>query len=132
MSDLKKLFKQALEARNNAYAPYSNFKVGAAVLTKKGHIYKGANAENVSYPCGTCAEAGAIAAMVSAGEYEIAEIVVVADSQNPIMPCGACLQRILEFSNKDTMVHSADLNEIRFSYRIDELLPFSFHEDLKK
>lgn len=127
------LFEKAFKARENAYAPYSGFKVGAAVLTKEGHIYVGANAENVSYPCGTCAEAGAIAAMVAAGEYQITDIVVVADSQNLITPCGACLQRILEFSNSQTTVHLADLDGIKKSYKIGELLPVAFHEEgLKK
>ena len=91
------LFEKALEARKLAYAPYSEFKVGAAILTSKGNVYLGANVENVSYPCGTCAEAGAIAAMVCGGEYQISDIVVVANGKNLITPCGACLQRIFEF-----------------------------------
>lgn len=132
MASLEKLFKKALEARKNAYAPYSKFKVGAAILTTKGKIYAGANAENVSYPCGTCAEAGAIAAMVASGEYEIADILIVASSKKLIMPCGACLQRILEFSTPNTKIHAADLKGVQKSYRIDELLPIAFKEDLKK
>jgi len=126
MSPLSNLLKQALQARENAYAPYSKFKVGAAILTTKNHIYAGANAENVSYPCGTCAEAGAIAAMVAAGEREISDIIVVADSQNLIVPCGACLQRILEFSNKQTKVHLANLSGVQKTYDINELLPIVF------
>ena len=127
------LFEKALKAREQAYAPYSKFKVGAAILTPKGNIYVGANAENVSYPCGTCAEAGAIAAMVCSGEYQISDIVVVAGGKNLITPCGACLQRIFEFSDKETKIHLADLEGIKKTYRIDELLPISFYqEDLKK
>lgn len=127
------LFEKALKAREQAYAPYSKFKVGAAILTPKGNIYVGANAENISYPCGTCAEAGAIAAMVCGGEYQISDIVVVAGGKNLITPCGACLQRIFEFSDKETKIHLADLEGIKKSYRIDELLPISFYqEDLKK
>ena len=132
MSILDALFEKALKARENAYAPYSAFKVGAAVLSKKGNIYTGANVENVSYPCGTCAEQSAIAAMVANGDYEISDIVIVADSQNLITPCGACLQRISEFSGKNTTVHSADLTGIKKSYKINALLPTAFKEDLKK
>lgn len=129
---LDTLFLKALETQKNAYAPYSAFKVGAAILTKAGHIYAGANVENVSYPCGTCAEAAAIAAMVVAGEYEISDIVIVADSKNLVSPCGACLQRIAEFSNKHTKVHLADLKGVQKSYNLEQLLPVVFHEDLKK
>ncbi|MBR1915145.1 MAG: cytidine deaminase [Alphaproteobacteria bacterium] len=132
MSTLDILFKKAFEARNNAYAPYSEFKVGAAVLTAKGNIYTGANVENVSYPCGTCAEQSAIAAMIGAGEYEICDILITAGSQNLITPCGACLQRILEFSNKNTIVHLSDLSGIKKSYPLTELLPHGFNQDLKK
>lgn len=132
MNDLHQLFEKALKVRLNAYAPYSGFKVGAALLSSKGQIYVGANTENVSYPCGTCAEQAAIAAMIAGGEYEISDIVVVANSKNLIAPCGACLQRIKEFSGKKTMVHLADLKGIQKSYSIAELMPFAFHEDLKK
>jgi len=132
MTITETLLSKAVEARQNAYAPYSNFKVGAAILTNKGNIYVGANAENVSYPCGTCAEAGAIAAMVAKGERLISDIVVVAEAKNLITPCGACLQRILEFSDDKTTIHLADLQGIKKSYNIKELLPVAFKEDLKK
>ncbi len=129
---IKKLFNQALNVRQNAYAPYSNFKVGAALLASNGKIYVGANVENVSFPCGICAEAVAISAMVADGVYEISDIVIVADSQKLITPCGACLQRIIEFSKKDTLIHAADLKGIKKSYKPDELLPAAFGENLKK
>jgi len=132
MADLKILFEKALDARLKAYAPYSGFKVGAALLGSKGHIYTGANVENVSYPCGTCAEQAAIAAMAAGGEYEISEMVIVADSKNLITPCGACLQRIKEFANEKTKVHLADLTGIKKSVFIADLMPLAFHEDLKK
>ena len=132
MADLNLLFEKALAVRLNAYAPYSKFKVGAALLSAQGNIYVGANTENVSYPCGTCAEQAAIAAMIAGGEYEISDIVIVADSKNLIVPCGACLQRILEFSGKKTLVHLANLKGVQKSYGIGELMPFAFHEDLKK
>jgi len=132
MANLKILFEKALEVRAYAYAPYSGFKVGAAVLSSKEKIFVGANVENVSYPCGTCAEEAAIASMIAGGNDEISDIVIVADSKNLIAPCGACLQRILEFSGKKTMVHLANLQGIQCSYSIEELMPFAFHEDLKK
>ncbi|MBR2300079.1 MAG: cytidine deaminase [Alphaproteobacteria bacterium] len=132
MTNLATLFKRALEARENAYAPYSGFKVGAAVLASNERIYVGANTENISYPCGTCAEEAAIASMVAAGERLISDIVIVADAQNLISPCGACLQRISEFSDSNTLVHLADLKDIQKTCRIVELLPQPFDEDLKK
>lgn len=128
MSQLSLLFNQALNARQNAYAPYSHFAVGAAVLSANGKIYVGCNVENISYPCGTCAEAGAIAAMNADGGRLIKDIVVVADGDSLISPCGACLQRIFEFADAETTVHLADLTGIKQSLKITELLPVSFNE----
>lgn len=128
MSDINTLFKKALEARENAYAPYSMFKVGAAILSSNGNMYIGCNVENVSYPCGTCAEAGAIAGMNANGDRLISDIVVVAQSERLITPCGACLQRIFEFSDKNTKVHLADLTSIKKTYLISDLLPLAFDE----
>lgn len=128
MSQLSLLFNQALNARQNAYAPYSHFAVGAAVLSANGKIYAGCNVENISYPCGTCAEAGAIAAMNADGGRLIKDIVVVADGDSLISPCGACLQRIFEFADAETTVHLADLTGIKQSLKITELLPISFDE----
>ena len=128
MSQLSLLFNQALNARQNAYAPYSHFAVGAAVLSANGKIYAGCNVENISYPCGTCAEAGAIATMNADGGRLIKDIVVVADGDSLISPCGACLQRIFEFADAETTVHLADLTGIKQSLKIAELLPVSFNE----
>ena len=128
MSQLSLLFNQALNARQNAYAPYSHFAVGAAVLSANGKIYAGCNVENISYPCGTCDEAGAIAAMNADGGRLIKDIVVVADGDSLISPCGACLQRIFEFADAETTVHLADLTGIKQSLKITELLPVSFNE----
>ena len=91
MSD-NPLIEAARAVRETAYAPYSNFKVGAAMRTPSGAVYSGCNVENVAYPEGTCAEAGAIAAMAAAGEYAIAEVAVIADSPAPVPPCGGCRQ----------------------------------------
>ena len=92
MNTVRDLHAAACQAFERAYAPYSGFKVGAAVLDDCGHISRGCNVENVSYPCGTCAEAGAIAAMIAGGGKKIREILIVADSRELIKPCGACWQ----------------------------------------
>jgi cytidine deaminase len=126
MDAIDELFRAALAARKNAYAPYSRFSVGAAIRSASGAIYSGANVENAAYPAGTCAEAGAIAAMIGAGERQIAEILVIADSAEPIMPCGACRQRIFEFATKDAKVHSANLTGVRKSVLFAELFPHAF------
>lgn len=129
MSDKDALFQAALAYRDKAYAPYSSFAVGAAILGGNGKIYGGCNVENISYPCGTCAEAGAIAAMNADGERLIKAIVVVADGKDLITPCGACLQRILEFSDTNTTVYLANLEGIKKSYKLGQLLPVAFHEE---
>ena len=125
MISAQQLFEQALKVRAQAYAPYSHFAVGAAVLSSGGKIYCGCNVENASYPCGICAEAGAIAAMVAAGEQQIAAILVLADS-SCILPCGNCLQKIAEFGSKDTVIYSADLKQIVKTQKLGEILPQSF------
>ena len=122
----QKLFQAALLALNRAYAPYSSFRVGAAVLGSNGGIYSGCNVENISFPCGSCAEQGAIAAMVADGEHLIKTILILADGQELITPCGACLQRILEFSDSQTLVCLADTRQIRRTCRLTELLPHAF------
>ncbi len=120
-----RLYDLAMQCRRNAYAPYSGFKVGAAVLSGD-QLYGGCNVENVSYPCGTCAEAGAIAAMVADGHAEISEILIVADTED-IVPCGNCLQKIAEFGNAETPIHSADLHGNIRTYRLADLLPHNFN-----
>lgn len=122
------LFKQAKAARANAYAPYSKYKVGAAIYTKSKKIYTGCNVENVSFPCGTCAEAGAIAAMIAGGDKKIVAILILAEGKNLVYPCGACLQRIAEFANKETKIYLADTQQIQKMYKFDELLPYGFKE----
>ncbi len=126
MDIANKLFSAALETRNKAYAPYSDFKVGAAVFANDSQIYTGCNVENISYPCGTCAEAGAIAAMIAHGASRILEILVVADSTELILPCGACLQRIAEFADHNTKVHLANLNGVQKSLSFHDLMPYAF------
>ena len=132
MNNTQTLFKLALKARKNAYAPYSSFKVGAAVLSTKNNFYSGANVENISYPIGTCAEESAISAMITSGDKLIKEIIIVAETKGIISPCGACLQRIKEFSNSKTLIHLANLKGIQKTVHIKDLLPIAFEEDLKK
>lgn len=120
------LFQQALKVRELAHAPYSKFKVGAAIRTATGKIFVGCNVENIAYPEGSCAEAGAISAMIAGGEKQIEEIIVVADSPVPVSPCGGCRQKIAEFSSADTSVLLAGLDGEVSRKRIGELLPDAF------
>lgn len=120
------LFEIAIAAYANAYAPYSRFKVGAAIRCPDGSRFGGCNVENVAYPQGTCAEAGAIAAMVVAGQSRIAEVLVVADSPEPITPCGGCRQKLAEFADPDTPVILADLAGERLRTTVGALLPGAF------
>ncbi len=126
---LDTLFEAARGAREQAYAPYSRFKVGAAILSERGAVYAGCNVENAAYPVGTCAEAGAIAAMAAAGERNIAAVLVLGGGEALVTPCGGCRQRIREFARPDTPVHIAGPEGIRRSFTLDELLPFSFGPD---
>jgi len=126
MSRSAELLEAALAARENAYAPYSRFLVGAAILTPEGEIYSGCNVENAAYPQGACAEAGAIAAMARAGRRAIAEVLVIGDGEGLCTPCGGCRQRIREFAAPTTPVHIAGLQGVRASFTLEELLPHSF------
>ena len=114
--DIKReLFEKAKQAGENAYAPYSGYKVGAALCTPEGEIYASCNVENISFPCGTCAEAGAIKALL-----------VVAGGEDLVYPCGACLQRIAEFAEPETAIYLASPGGIRRECRLKELLPCAF------
>ena len=116
----------ATAVRENAHAPYSNFKVGAAIKGASGTIYVGCNVENVAYPEGTCAEAGAIAAMVAAGETTLTEVYVIAQSPKPVPPCGGCRQKIVEFAPPDAIVTLADTGGKTVRMTVGELLPGAF------
>jgi cytidine deaminase len=120
------LFDAARSARENAYAPYSRFHVGAALRTPEGEIYSGCNVENAAYPQGACAEAGAIAAMARAGRRRIAEILVIGGGEGLCTPCGGCRQRIREFAEAATPIHVAGPEGVRASFTLGELLPQSF------
>ena len=123
------LLDAARAVRENAHAPYSKFKVGAALQATSGNVYVGCNVENVAYPEGTCAEAGAIAAMVAAGDRAIAEIAVIADSPTPVSPCGGCRQKIAEFANADVVVTMATIDGAVQHTPVAALLPGSFDAD---
>jgi cytidine deaminase len=129
MPSVEALFEAAKAVQAKAYAPYSGFKVGAAIATPDGKVFTGCNVENAAYPVGTCAEAGAISAMLAAGESRIAEIVVMGEGENLVTPCGGCRQRIREFAAGDTPIHIAGPEGIRRSFTLEELLPFSFGPD---
>ena len=130
MKIAEQLLKQALKARENAYAPYSHYSVGAAIYTQSGKIYSSCNVENISFPCGVCAEAGAISAMIAGGDTKIKTILVVSDGDNLVYPCGACLQRIAEFADEKTEICLADTQKIHKTYTLKELLPHCFKENI--
>ncbi|MEM1361149.1 MAG: cytidine deaminase [Pseudomonadota bacterium] len=118
----------AKAVRENAYAPYSQFKVGAALRSGSGAVHVGCNVENAAYPEGTCAEAGAIAAMVAAGETEIVEAYVIADSPEPVSPCGGCRQKLAEFGKPDTKVTLATVSGKTLETNVGALLPGAFSD----
>ncbi len=126
MSDIDDLIKAASNARECAYAPYSNFKVGAALRTASGNIFSGCNVENAAYPEGLCAEASAIAAMVRAGEQTIVEALVLGDGESLCTPCGGCRQKLREFASDDTPIHVCDPEGLRKTISLGVLLPHSF------
>lgn len=123
------LFAAAKAAQDRAYAPYSRFKVGAAVLTEGGAVHAGCNVENAAYPIGACAEAGAVSAMVLAGETAIRAVLVLGDGPELVTPCGGCRQRLREFTPPQAPVYIAGPEGVRRTFRFDELLPFSFGPD---
>lgn len=120
------LLAAAIAVQPHAYAPYSNFLVGAALRTRTGAVFSGCNVENAAYPQGTCAEAGAIAAMCAAGERQIEVIVTVCDGDMLSTPCGGCRQKIREFATPDTVIHAAGPDGVRATYTMAELLPDGF------
>ena len=120
------LLNAARTVRDNAHAPYSGFRVGAALRAGSGRIYTGCNVENASYPEGTCAETGALAALVAAGETEITEAAIIADSSTPITPCGGCRQRLAEFGTGEMPVHMATLEGHVETMTLAALLPGAF------
>ncbi|KAF2958295.1 cytidine deaminase [Thermotoga sp. Ku-13t] len=120
----KELIERAIEAMRRAYAPYSNFKVGAALLTKSGKVFVGCNIENASFGLSVCAERVAIFTAVAAGETEFEKLVVVASTSSPVSPCGACRQVMSEFGDFEVIL--ANTNGDTMKTRVSELLPYAF------
>ncbi|MEK9573140.1 MAG: cytidine deaminase [Proteobacteria bacterium] len=127
MSDA--LIAAAINAMPLAYAPYSQFQVGAAIEDENGHIHTGVNVENAAYPVGSCAEAGAIAAMIGAGGRKITRIAVAGRGDLLCTPCGGCRQRIREFAAADMDIFICDEQGLRQRFTLAELLPHSFGPD---
>ncbi|MDX1785148.1 MAG: cytidine deaminase [Roseovarius sp.] len=119
----------AAEVRAMAYAPYSGFQVGAAIRAASGKVYLGCNVENVAYPEGTCAEAGAIAAMIAGGDAEIAEVTVIAGGPTPVAPCGGCRQKLVEFGAGDVPVTMCTVDGQAQTVALRDLLPGAFGAD---
>lgn len=124
---LDELLAAAEEIRERAYAPYSHFKVGAALLAG-GEVFTGVNIENAAYPVSVCAERNAVAAAVAAGETEIEAVAVVGGDRDPAPPCGACRQVLHEFGPHMRVISRA-LDGTRREWRLDELLPAAFGPD---
>ena len=120
------LFKAAEAIRAKAYAPYSRFSVGAAILADDGKIYSGCNIENAAYPVGNCAEASAIAAMIAGGAKRITRIYVTGPGSAPVTPCGGCRQRIREFADLTVSVISHGVDGEPLVCTLEQLLPHSF------
>jgi cytidine deaminase len=126
---LDELVRAARSIRSYAYAPYSGFLVGAAILNEDGQIRSGVNVENASYPLSVCAERNAVAAMVLGGQHRILAVGVATDSERPTPPCGGCRQVLWEFGEADAPVIAEGSNGARSRWRLGELLPDAFGPD---
>lgn len=128
--NVEELIEQAIAGRKNAYAPYSKFKVGAAILLKDGSYVLGCNVENVSYGLSNCAERTALFKLVSLGytKEDVVAMAIVANTENPVSPCGACRQVMAELLKKDTPVILANLDKAYKTTTVADLLPYSFEE----
>ena len=123
------LIRAAIAAMDKAYAPYSGFSVGAAILDEHGAVHTGANIENAAYPQGCCAEASAISALIMSGGQRIQKIAVAGRGEILCTPCGGCRQKIREFGTAETQILICDETGLRQSFTLDELLPHSFGPD---
>jgi len=125
----QELFEAAKDVRRQAYAPYSGFQVGAALRAADGQIFVGCNVENVAYPEGCCAEAGAISAMVAGGQRKALEILVIAEADPVVSPCGGCRQKLAEFGDPGMTVFLANLRGVQAEWRLADLLPATFSRE---
>ena len=126
MKTVEKLLEAAQKVKENAYAPYSHFHVGAALITDTGEIFSGCNVENTSYGLTICAERNAIFRMIADGERRIAEILVIGDTEEFLPPCGACRQVMTEFSTNDTIVYLCNKHGQWEKTTMAELMPYTF------
>jgi cytidine deaminase len=124
--DLQALATAARAAREHAHAPYSRYRVGAALLDEHGRVHSGCNVENAAYPQGLCAEAVALGALVTAGGTRVRAVVVAGNGGDAVVPCGGCRQKLSEFAVADTPVVSVDDASVRARHTLGELLPFGF------
>ena len=124
--DLAALADAARIARERAHAPYSRYRVGAALLDEQGRVHAGCNVENAAYPQSLCAEAVALGALVSAGGTRVRAVAVAGDGHETIVPCGGCRQKLSEFAAADAPVIAVDEGGIRARHTLGELLPFGF------
>lgn len=130
--DNKELALKAVEAKENAYAPYSNFKVGAALLTEENELYTGCNVENASYGLSNCAERTAIFKAVSEGKKKFTKIAIASDAESFCPPCGACRQVMLEFMDSDASIILINPeNEIK-EFTLNQLIPYNFNDNFLK
>ena len=127
-TSVHKLLHKALEVRSKAYAPYSSYSVGCALLDNQGGVHVACNVENAAFPLGSCAEANAIGAMVATGATRICTLVIVGGFSNleHCQPCGGCRQRIQEFADTNTRVLLLNDSGELDSYSMEDLLPNSF------
>lgn len=123
---VERMLEEAKKVRQNAYAPYSNFYVGACLTTESGAFYSGCNVECASYGLTVCAEVSAVSAMVAHGEKRIKAVLVVGGGAEMITPCGACRQVIREFALPQTPFYLCDEKDVKKIMKLEELLPFSF------
>ncbi len=127
---MQDLIAAAVAVRERGYVPYSRFKVGAAIRTHDGGIFAGCNVENAAYPQGVCAEAGAISAMIAAGQTRITEVVVCGAGRLPVTPCGGCRQKLREFAGPEVAIHMVDpAGALVVTRTLAQLLPDSFGPD---
>lgn len=124
--DFEALFAAAAAIQPRAYAPYSRFKVGAALLADDGAVHAGCNVENAAYPVGNCAEPSAIAAMLAGGAKRIRRVYTTGPGSMPVTPCGACRQRIREFADPDVVIVSHGIDGTPLEQTLAQLLPHSF------
>jgi cytidine deaminase len=128
-AELDELVGAARAIRQRAYAPYSGFLVGAAMLDEDGMIREGVNIENASYPLSVCAERNAVASMVMSGQHRIVAVAVATDAERPTPPCGGCRQVLWEFGDADVPVIAEGAHGVRSRWRLGDLLPDAFGPD---